>query len=57
MHINLSTTENKQIQQIFNDGNMLAIHSIELQKEVKSNPKRSSCKKYVALKKDHCEKS
>jgi len=27
-----------------NDDNMLAIHSIQLQKEVKSNPKQPSCK-------------
>jgi len=26
---------------------MLAIHSMQLQKEVKSNPKQSSCKKSV----------
>jgi len=27
------------------DGNMLAIHSVQLQKELKSNPKQPSCKK------------
>jgi len=30
---------------LINEGNMLAIHSMQLQKEVKSNPKQPSCKK------------
>jgi len=42
---------------LINDGNMLAIHSMQLQKEVKSNPKLPSCKKKVcAPQKGHCEK-
>jgi len=33
---------------LINDGNMLAIHSMRLQKEMKSNPKQPSCKKKCA---------
>jgi len=28
---------------LINDGNMLAMHSMQLQKEVKCNPKQPSC--------------
>jgi len=35
---------------------MLAINSMQLQKEVKSNPKQPSCKKSVWPQKGHCEK-
>jgi len=35
---------------------MLAINSMQLQKEVKSNPKHPSCKKSVRPQKGHCEK-
>jgi len=35
---------------------MLAIHSIKLQKEVKSNPTQSSCKKVCGPPKGQCEK-
>jgi len=36
---------------------MLAIKSMQLQKEVKSNPKQPSCKKSVRPQKGHCEKN
>jgi len=35
---------------------MLAIHSMQLQKEVKSNPKQPSCKKSLWSQEDHWEK-
>jgi len=35
---------------------MLAIHSLQLQKEVKSNPKQPSCKKVCSPQEGHCEK-
>jgi len=41
---------------LINDCNILAIHSVQLQKEVKSNPKQPSCKKSVwAFVKKRCE--
>jgi len=41
---------------LINDGNMLAIHSIQIQKEVKSNPKQPSCKKVCGPQEGHSEK-
>jgi len=35
---------------------MLAIHSMQLQKEVKSHPKQASCKKSLRPQKDHYKK-
>jgi len=41
---------------MFNDNNMLAIHSMPLQNEVKCNPKQPNCKKSVRPQKGRCEK-
>jgi len=41
---------------LIKNGNMLAIHSMRLQKEVKSNPKQPSCKKMCGPQESHCEK-
>jgi len=41
---------------LINDGNMLTIHSMQLQKEVNSNPKQPNCNKGCSLQESHCEK-
>jgi len=45
--------KNPQIIDNINDGNIL--HSVQLQKEVKSNPKQLSCKNRAWPQKGHCE--
>jgi len=43
IHHKLSKVDNSK--NLINYGNMLAIHNMQIQKEVKSNPKQPSCKK------------